>query len=724
MTFRNDEGEVLDFDGDFAITKRAVSFFTSKILGDFSTTFQVDNNSVNRKVLGYDGPQMVNQVAFTRQAFTLVRNGNNFARGFIVIQSDNGATLSCYFISGNSNWINLLNGLITELDYSGVTNVTNYETLLDITTVNAKLHSTSGVVFPLVDWAYAFNKGGDTYALGFDLVDVKGDTLQTVMDYYPCFYLKTLVDEITKQNSIKIAGDVLLDPLYNRFILPPNNGQIKRADIRVTTAYGSTFSTSAGPVKYDQFTDGSDPDGNFANDEYTVPFNAKIIISYTIVTSTVPAGSNLIVAGALNGTPGISGLTFTTSVSVTSTTVTATGTFVKGDVISLYVQRSGAAGTVDVTLNIKFDIPTNVTTDDYVTPDLFLPPLRSLDIIKFLVNYFGCACSYSEYSKTITINTIDGFKLEDAEDWSDYIQVNTISMDYTIQSAKNNYQRLQEPEDARLRGYNKGRVVKYGEGNIETENTLKEINELMQVPFAPSDFSLSKNNIWQSSVPIIKLRDSGEAITYQSTSNVAGRRSYNYTFDYLFEPLQLVRIVDDNQGDIGIFYTTNSGTITLGSVQFEGLTFTTTSTGRLYIQEIEYQSIAPRILLNKPETSVGDFGSALNALSAASRSFAHFCKPVTGDIIDSYKANAAFDNPDGNFSDPTINQMYFSKIGRMLGNPTLKAKFLLPESVFQDYDFQSFIYLKTEKLTGYFYPEGITNYHDGNTPVEITFYML
>ena len=68
MTFRNDEGEVLDFDGDFAITKRAVSFFTSKILGDFSITFQVDNNSVNRKVLGYDGPQMVSQVAFTRQA--------------------------------------------------------------------------------------------------------------------------------------------------------------------------------------------------------------------------------------------------------------------------------------------------------------------------------------------------------------------------------------------------------------------------------------------------------------------------------------------------------------------------------------------------------------------------------------------------------------------------------------------------------------------------------
>jgi len=164
MTFQNDDGEVLDFDGSFAITKRAVSFFRSTILGDVSINFEVDNNSVNRKVLGYDGPQMLNQVAFTRQSFTLIRNGNPFMRGSLVIQQDLGATLSCYFVSGNANWFNLVQGLITELDYSGITNGTDYTTQLTSTNVLTSMatldsDNAGGVCFPLVDWCYKGNKG-------------------------------------------------------------------------------------------------------------------------------------------------------------------------------------------------------------------------------------------------------------------------------------------------------------------------------------------------------------------------------------------------------------------------------------------------------------------------------------------------------------------------------------------------------------------------------------
>ena len=723
MTFQNDEGEVLDFNGDFAITKRAVSFFNSKILGDVSINFKVDNNSVNRKVLGYDGPQMVNQVAFTRQPFTLIRNGNPFARGFIVIQTDEGKTLSCYFISGNSNWINLLNGLITELDYSGVTNGVDYEIQLESTAINNKLHSTSGVVFPLIDWTYGFNKGDDQYQIGTDLVDAKGDTLQSIMDLYPCFYLPTLVDEIVKQNSLKISGNLIDDPLYKRMIITPVSGQIKRADVLITTAYGVNFSTSSAvPVMYDQFTDGSDPNGLFANDRYTANRNAKIRVSYTIVSSVVPVGTTLVVAIAVNGTPGV-GITYTTSIAVSNITVVSDIVVLDGEEVSMYVVNSGAAGTVQVTLNIKLDIPTQITSNDYVTPDLFLPKLSCLQIIKFLVNYFGCSCSYNEYSKTITLNTIESFATEDAEDWSEYFQ--SVATNYTIESAANNYQRLEDPDDSRLSAYNRARTVKYGEGNIQTENTLKDANDLLQIPFAASDFDLCKNNIWQTSVPIVKLRDVGEPILFQSISNVGGRNSYNYTFDFVFTEFQLVRIVDDLQGDIGIYTVNQSAGVGAGKVEFNQILYTgVTSTGKLYLQEIEYQDIKPRILVNKSETAVADFSTLLVNLSGLYRSFAHFCKPNTGDTIDTYKDNLAFDNPDGDFDDPTINQRYFPKITRMLGNPTQVAKFTLPESVFQSFDFQSFIYLKTEKLTGYFYVESINKYVDSNTPVEVKLLML
>ncbi len=721
MTFINDDGEVLDFDGDFAISKRAVSFFNSKILGDVSINFAVDNNSVNRKVLGYDGPQMLNQVAFTRQPFTLMRNGNPFARGFIVIQTDKGATLSCYFISGNSNWINLLNGLITELDYTGVTNGVNYEFQLSSTSY---WNATSGVVEPLIDWAYGFNKGSidNDWSAGQNLVDVKGDTLQSIVDFYPAFYLYTLVDEIAKQNNLKITGNIISDPIYKKLILPTFIGQIKRPDVKVTSAYGTTQSTaSATPVQYTNFTDGSDPDGLFANDVYTAVRNSRLQITLTIVTSTVPAGTQLSVVILFNGSP-TSG--YQTLVAVNDLSITFDFPSVNGSVWGAAFYNSGAAGTVSCTLNIKFNIPTQITAGDYLTPDLFLPPISCFDIIKFLVNYFGCTCSYNEYSKTITMSPIESLKLEDAEDWSEYYQSH--DSNYTIQSAQNNYQRVEDPDDSRLKAYNKARTVKYGEGNIETENTLRDVNELLKIPFAPSDFDLAKNGVWITSVPIIKLKDAGEAILYQSVSSGFGSRGrYNYTFDFVFTSLQLVRIVDDQQGDIGIFYVSKLGGGGSTFAEFYGLPYSgTTSTGKLYLQEIEYQTIKPRILINKPETLVSTFSqeSTINLQSALS--FAHFCKPTSGFTIDTYKANAAFDNPEGEFEDPTINQLYFPKISRMLGNPAILAKFLLPESVFQSFDFQSFIYLKTEKLTGYFYVESITNYVDSNTEVTVKLLML
>ena len=112
MTFSDDNGNILEFDGDFAMTKQAVSFFNFAIKGDVSINFTLDNNSVNRKVLNYSGPQMVNQVAFTKQALKrLDHSGNVLDRGYIVIQDEREDSLNCFYVSGNSNWVQMLQGL-------------------------------------------------------------------------------------------------------------------------------------------------------------------------------------------------------------------------------------------------------------------------------------------------------------------------------------------------------------------------------------------------------------------------------------------------------------------------------------------------------------------------------------------------------------------------------------------------------------------------------------
>ena len=117
-----------------------------------SAFLRVNNNSETRAILNYKWPEPLEQVAFTRQAFNLIRNGNIISRGYIVIQEDSGDFLSCFFLSGNSNWINQLKGVITDLEW------VNYSTKIDVTNVR-NITASSGIVFPMVDWAYNLQQG-------------------------------------------------------------------------------------------------------------------------------------------------------------------------------------------------------------------------------------------------------------------------------------------------------------------------------------------------------------------------------------------------------------------------------------------------------------------------------------------------------------------------------------------------------------------------------------
>ena len=102
-----------------------------------------------------------------------------------------------------------------------------------------------------------------------------------------------------------------------------------------------------------------------------------------------------------------------------------------------------------------------------------------------------------------------------------------------------------------------------------------------------------------------------------------------------------------------------------------------------------------------------------------------FSKQQINYPIDQWKNNLAIDNPDsGGFVDPTIKELYFNKISRFLQNPNIRARFILPESLYQRFQFDQFIYIKTERLTGYFFVDSIVNYVDSNTPCEINLYML
>lgn len=69
--------------------------------------------------------------------------------------------------------------------------------------------------------------------------------------------------------------------------------------------------------------------------------------------------------------------------------------------------------------------------------------------------------------------------------------------------------------------------------------------------------------------------------------------------------------------------------------------------------------------------------------------------------------------------DIAIDQRYYRRIKKMVINPTIEVWMVLPEAVYNSFNFDRFIYLKTKDFTGYFYVEKINNYKDAKTPVKV-----
>jgi|SRR6478736_2733053 len=738
MTFQDDSGNILDIKGDFAMTKQSVSFFNLKIKGDISINFEVPNNSVTRKTLNYNGPQMINQVAFTKQPFNRVRNGNILDRGYIVIQSEEPKSLNCFYVSGNSNWINLLTGLITDLNWD------SYLVQINKANVLSKASATSGITFPYVDWSYDLKNGFNTrYIFGdqfgtptFKTVDATNDVEVSFQDFYPCLYLSSLIQECFTQNGLKFSGDVLNDTLFKSLVLTPVNGQMKRIPFKTFTAYGSSQSFAAfGPYKYTSFTTISDPDGafNVGTNKFTINKTQSLHFTGTCNSASASAlpitflvyKNGVVIPGSV--------ATFTLYVGQSVRTKFPVPCSA-GDIIEVYLNSSSAVGW-NASVNLKIDSPELIYTDDYVEPSNFLPKLSCVDITKFIIGYFGCTCNYDEYSKKLTVNIIDNIKKENALDWSEYYISHRT--EYTVQQAKNNYVRLQSPDESDLQKYNSQNKIGFGEGVITTGNTLNPDHDLFKIPFAPTSYGIDYAGVWQANIPLVSLEDDGDPIPYTAITDLGGGQA-KFTVSIQFNKFEVIRILDNNGVSLG-YHQVYIPSATDFITYFQ---FTNSFSGTILRQRISYNDITPRILSCK-QTSFPDYASSVGGSRSGNKSgfyfiadagtlsvetntsYAVFSKYKTNEPIDQWQTNCAFDNPDiTTFQDITVKQRYFNTINKFLQNGNVRAQMLLPESVYQSFDFSNFIYLKTEKLTGYFFIDSIVNYQEASKPVEVNLYML
>ncbi len=741
MTFIDDDGNAIEYRGKFAITKQAVSFFNGTIKGDVSITFTIDNNSQNRKTLGYYGGMTLNNVAFTKQAFNRVRNGAMLDRGYIVIQDTDEDSITCFYVSGNANWFQKLQTLITEFNYD------KYSVPWTAATISSRSSETSGVIFPMADYWANGKRASDDFVL-FMPSDWQTDTPNIFPEIYPAFFLKDLVTEtLVQADNIILEGNILDDVLYNSLVVGTHKPAIKR----VKTVNDVIFSVSGSnsqayvsgvPAKFTNFTvaDTTDLSGLFVSGTYTANKKTGVYIDMKLVGMNASATDypmiykNGVQFYAWNQDMGYGGLSTIVRVE-------------PGDTVELWFLRSS-----NTTTRVKyFAIIENewVWPSDWANPKEFLPPISCIDVIKFIVSFFGCSVYFNEYGRVLTITIIEKLKKEDALDLSD----NYIRHGEGYEgAAANNYLRWTQAEaDTLVKKYNDAHEARFADGNIVTSSNIKDKKDVAGYPFNAFKSDISRKHMVLANVPLITL-ENGDSFLYDTlnisptvnifTTEAGQMNQVNIYSEY-------IKIVDDGN-DFGYFVSAfRSATST--TVAFRAVTQVDEGAvaGQVILQG--YMANELFVILSVVNKNVSDFSDvssirlydetfrskttiisgsskvpdATKSVTLTSVPYAVFTKRMFNKPIDQLKNNLAIDNPELlGYTDPTMKELYFNKISRFFNAPKIPAAFLLSEATFKSFNFDRFIYLKTERLTGYFFIESIGNYVDGNTPVSVNLYML
>lgn len=751
MNFIDEEGNIITAKSEFALSKNTVSVFSGSIKGDVSINFNIDNNSINREILNYHGVNSVNNTAYTKKKFKRIRDGNILDNGYIVIQGEDADSLDCFYLSGNSNWVQLLQDYITELDY------TDYEKTWDIDTIQES--PTDGIIFCLADWAANGNMASEFFSI-LTPTDVKTNDEETVdpkiiPDFYPCFYLHSLLRVITENAGLKVSGSINDDAFFKSLVIGPTSATIRRP-ITVATVLctGSAQAFSAGvDAQYTSFTETSDPDNLFASNQYVankktaltfyVDSNVSAVVAYYSSVNYITIKKN-----------GVAVYYFDYGYRKIYTTHSIPCEV--GDVFTFWIRRSTNTNTTISTLRILE--AQNVWPRDFVNPSWFLPKMKSIDVIKFIINLLGCSVYFDSNSKTIIINSIDSLKKEEALDWSDKLV--DINFNYDAVAKNNLIIWGQSDVCALIKRYNDQNKIEFASGNISFDDRdIKNDRHLFSLPFTSFTTLKNKNNFWLTNAPLIKLQDSSDSfptITRSQTVTIVNYSMTNYTpaggEDINLHNHEYVRIME-GANDRGLWISPYvyiaGGTL---SIPIYGLV-NNYLRGSATFQNYEYP-VSPKIFSVRTATPIREisdnntvdvlyepFPSTFDDSRSITQKLASyishyttistvnylvFTKPQTGKPIDGWKHNLAIDNPAimDSFKDPTIKELYFKNITQMLSNPNGVASVLLSETDFSNFVFDKLVYLKTNDFNGYFFVTRIESYKDSSTPVKVSLLKL
>lgn len=592
-------GEYLDFNGDIEIESQIKLFEdlnTSN--GDFSYDIQLQDNSFNRKILGIPRADTVKSIYQEIPSEVVDDTGQSVYVGKLQVNRVSGGFISSTFFGGNNEWFSQLSDPLSDLP------LYRYDVDLDENGIFPSWFVDTGIVFPILD----------TGAL-----ITRGNTNLVIEDFVPCFYVKTLMHEIFDPKGIKLEGDFINDPIYNKLIVASNGRSQtdinnRSSYVEKTTVQNNITSLTKVTFQNDSvfpFYDGSL--NNFSNSTYTADVKMNVQVNISLVIDIDAPGSPFAALAQIHFYKnGVSYYNYGDGASFNPQTITSSRTInipmEAGDTIEIYADEPvNAGGNIDINSGTIKITPTFVYR---VFGTSSVPKWTQIEFVSNILRIFNVLPSYNWTSKTLTLDLFNNIKNKPYVDVSQEIVISTVDFsEFVSDYAKNNYFKYQESDDEDLRKYNISNFISYGSGNLTIDNDyIENSKDIVESDFtAPITYLNGVFDMSMERFHFVELEElDDKSITSVTDASLSPRFNISNADD-LFTAGDVVRIetdVDSYNGD----WVVNAVTSTYITVH--DLSFDVSATGTATLVRHKFTTDdSVYLFVNIPNVDIGDISS-------------------------------------------------------------------------------------------------------------------
>lgn len=706
--------EYLDFNADIEVERQIKAFEEiSKTAGDFSYEFELYLSSENVRKLSLPFPDNISKNVYHKIPSELTGDdGITIFRGFIRIQRIVSKIAFCSFFSGNNNWMGLLSGPLTDIDFS------EFSVTQEIDDILASKGNTSGVTWPIVD-------NGSLITRSFPQMIEE--------DFVPGIYVHTVFKKIFQHHSIKLTGELFRDPIYKS--ITTHRNVKSTADIEANSVFANKTSTTLMPVELDfykvnfdstdyPFYNGADEPFDLSNSTFTAQHKMRIHIEISLTPAIIDSSYSVRVYIYINGA-----FTFVDVGLVVGGLYNdaSVGGIVKldriitleaGDTLEVYSQWQQSSGSTqnDIVSGTLKITPVFIY---FVSGRSIVPQWSQQDYVSNILRLFNCITSYDSVTKTLTVNLFDKIKDHDPVDISEYIEEpETDYTEFISNYGKRNLFSYQEVEFDDMRNYNIQNFFKYAQGVINADNDfLEDSVEVLESDFAsPIGYLHPVFQMSMERMDLVRL-EAGESVSFTAVGDSAGQAVFSVDKDIFLEG-EVVRVSGSTNAKYNGDYVVDFRAA--GTIELENLSFDTDATGTITkVTHVYNESDDVYLLINIPDYQISKFSGNSSLLlgqvgpNVTSHSTAFFSLLNTGrQINDEFVQGLSFgpiENPF--FYQRTLIDTYWKIFSNIVNDPVMiKTDGFLPMTVNDSLDFLRPTVVRTKETANLYYVNRQTGY--------------